>query len=29
MNVKGHLLVLGDPLGVERGFVRKELAVSL
>lgn len=29
MNVKGCLLVLGDPLGVERGFVRRELAVSL
>lgn len=29
MNVKGCLLVLSDPLGVERGFVRRKLAVSL
>lgn len=29
VNVKGCLLVLGDPLGVERGFVRRQLAVSL
>lgn len=29
MNVRGCLLVLGDPLGVEREFVRRKLAVSL
>lgn len=29
MDVKDCLLLLGDPLGVERGFVRRESAVSL